>query len=233
MKRILLIAFVLLFLTPKTYAVRPFVTKDATIGHRLWQLETWALFDKYSAQHWNMLTYGVSDEFEVSAGLVWGKSNSTFATPLIETKYLFREYQAGKSAGVAIAAGAFLPTGKDNFIVPGNGAYSLLAITACLGENENIFVHANIGATYLNVENRNSFAAIWRLGAQVKVFEDLHFVGEILAGGPFVPGTGVACHAGFKYSISERIQIDASIGQGNKTPLWAGFGARFVIKCKS
>jgi hypothetical protein len=46
-------------------------------------------------------------------------------------------------------------------------------------------------------------------------------------------GVNYAYQAGFRYFISDLIQVDAEFGQGlsgkEKIPFWLGFGARFVI----
>ena len=60
----------------------------------------------------------------------------------------------------------------------------------------------------------------------------MHVVGEIVAGDPYVPGTGMAYQAGVRYFINDNIQVDAEVGQGisgeQKMPLWVGFGIRFA-----
>jgi len=238
-KHILLAIFILT--ATKTFAVRPFITDDAAVtGHRLVQLETWALFEKVYGQHWAMLAYGFHNRLEVAVGALWGyerpqpeQSKLSFAMPLLEAKYLFREYQSGKPPGVALAAGTFLPGGKGGFVAPGYGAYSLLAVTQCFGKNEDVLIHGNIGVNYLYADRENQFLPIWGLGAQIRACKGLHLVGEIIAGDPYVPGTGTAYHAGFRYFVSDLVQLDASIGQGIageiKVPFWAGFGARIVM----
>ena len=241
MKKKLLISFILFAFATKTFAVRPFITDDAAvIGHRLVQLETWALFEKVYGQHWAMLAYGFQNRLEVAVGALWGyerpqpeQSKLSFAMPLLEAKYLFREYQSGKPPGVALAAGTFLPVGKGGFVAPGYGAYGFMAVTQCFGKNEDVLIHGNIGVNYLYADKGNQFLPIWGLGAQIRAYKGWHLVGEIIAGDPYVPGTGTAYHAGFRYFVSDLFQLDASIGQGiageNKVPFWAGFGARFVM----
>jgi len=241
MKKKLLMALFLFAIATKTFAVRPFITDDAAVtGHRLVQLETWALFEKVYGQHWTMLSFGFHNKLEVAVGALWGydkpqpgQSKLSFAMPLLEAKYLFREYQSGKPPGIALSAGTFLPGGKGEFVAPGYGAYSLLIATQCFGNNEDVLIHGNLGLNYLYADKGNQFLPIWGLGAQVRAYKGLHLVGEIIAGDPYVPGTGTAYHAGFRYFVSEFIQFDTSFGQGiageKKVPFWAGFGARFVM----
>jgi hypothetical protein len=241
MKQRLFAVFLLTAIVTKTYAVRPFITDDAAVvGYRLAQLETWMMFDRFSSQHWFMLGYGLHKRFELSVGAIYGndrpdpeRSEFSYAMPLLQAKFLFREYQPNKLPGVALAAGTFLPTGKGGFVPPGYGAYSFLTVTQCFGEDENVLIHGNIGANYLYVNKEDQLVAIWGLGTQIKAYKGLHVVGEIFSGDPYVPGTGLAYQTGFRYFVSSRIQIDATMGQGlagqNKMPFWAGFGARFVI----
>jgi hypothetical protein len=240
-KNLWLTVFILTAIATKTYAVRPFITDDAAVtGRRLFQIETWGLFDKFSRQHWTMLSYGFNERLEMAVGGVWGydrpqleQSKFSYATPLIEAKFLFREYEPNKLPGIALAAGTFLPAGKGAFVPQGKGAYSFLAITQCFGKNDNVLIHGNLGVNYLYADKGNQFLPVWGLGTQIKTYKGLHVVAEIVAGDPYVPNTGIAYQAGFRYFISDLIQVDMEIGQGitgeNRVPFWAGFGARFVL----
>jgi hypothetical protein len=241
MKQLFFIVFFSIVIMANVFAVRPFITDDAAvIGRKQWQLETWALFEKNQGEHWMMLAYGLAPNLEVAIGSQWGfiqnengKNEFSLAMPLLEAKYLFREYESGKFPGIALATGTFLPMGKGEFVAPGRGAYSFLALTQCFGENEDILIHGNIGTNYLRVNNENQFTSIWGIGTQIRAYKGLHLVAELIAGDPYVPGTGTAYHIGFRHFISDDIQVDASIGQGiagkEKVPFWLGFGARFVL----
>ena len=240
MKRLFFAFFILI--ATQTYAVRPFITDDAAVvGRRLVQLETWTLFEKGSGEHWMMLAYGFTPRLEVALGTLWGYAENPFskrnefslAAPLIEAKYLLREYKSGEFGGVALSAGSFLPTGTGEFVAPAWGAYGILMYTHCFGENEDVLIHGNIGVNWLRENKANDFLPIWGIGTQIRAYRGLHLVAELIAGDPYVPGTGMAYHVGFRHFISDYIQVDASIGQGiageNKVPLWFGFGARFVM----
>ena len=123
-KQLLIITFILTTISTTTFAVRPFITDDAAvIGHRLFQLETWALIDNSAGEYWMMWAYGPTKRLEVAIGSIFGYDKSrtgrpefTFATPLLEAKYLFREYETGKFPGIALAVGTFLPTGRGDFV---------------------------------------------------------------------------------------------------------------------
>ena len=224
----------------KIYAVRPFITDDAAVvEHKSMQLETWFLFDKFSGQHWIMLSYGACKHLECAIGSVFGYNKSqtnskdfSFATPLLEVKYLFCDYESNRPPGVALVLGTFLPSGKGEFVAPGYGAYSFLAATQCFGDDENVLIHGNIGGNYLYANNENQFIPILGLGTQIKAYKGLHIVGEIVAGDPYVPKSGIAYQAGFRYFINDNIQVDAEVGQGitgkHTMPLWIGFGIRFA-----
>jgi len=241
MKKLLLPIFILTTVVSNIHAVRPFITDDAAVtGHKLFQISTWGNFERLSRQHWTLLTYGFSEQLEMTIGGVWGyyrpqseQLKFSCAAPLLEAKYLFREYQPNKLPGIAMAAGTFLPAGKGEFVPQGKGAYSFLAVTQCFGKDENVLIHGNLGANYLYADKKNQFLPIWGLGTQIKTYKTLHVVGEIVAGDPYVPGSGLAYQAGFRYFVSDLIQIDMEMGQGitgeNRVPFWAGCGARFVI----
>jgi len=241
MKKIILTGFILAVISTKTFAVRPFITDDAAvIGHRLFQFETWTLFDRPSAQHWAMLAYGPTDRLEVAIGALWGidrtlpSNEVSFAVPLLEAKYLLRPYESGSFPGVAISAGTFLPWGRGDFVEPAFGAYGILMLTQSFGSNEDLLIHGNLGINYLNADSKqDQFIPFWGLGTQIRVFRGLHLVGEIISGDPYVPGTGLAYHTGFRHFVNDYIQFDLTFGNGiageEKIPRWFGFGVRFVI----
>ena len=241
MKQLFLATLIFIAVTTKIFAVRPFITDDAAVvGERLLQLETWLIFDKFSGQHWMMWAYGPHKQLEMAVGAVFGYEQSqpkytkfSYAMPLLEMKYLFGEYKHNKPPGIASVTGTFLPTGKGEFVAPGYGAYSFMAITQCFGKDENILIHGNIGLNYLYINKENQFVLFWGLGTQIKIHKDLHFVGEFISGDPYVSETGVAYQTGFRYFINDHIQIDAEVGQGltgqDKMPFWCGLGLRLVI----
>jgi hypothetical protein len=240
-KQKIFIAFFSILITTNVFAVRPFITDDAAVvGRKTLQLETWALFDKFSGEHWAMFGYGVSKQLELSVGGVWGydkpqfgRSELSFAAPLLQAKYLFREFESGKPPGIAMAVGTALPTGKGEFVPTGHGVYGFLAVTQCFGENETILIHGTAGLNYLNIDNKNQYIGFWGIGTQIKTYKGLHIVGEIVSGDPFAPGTGATYQTGFRYFVSDDFQLDATIGQGfagkEKVLFWGGFGARFVF----
>lgn len=226
--------------TFKSYAVRPFITDDArVVGIRLGQYETWLRFDQHAWQHWNMVAYGPSKRLELALGFVHGVDaprselkGYSYAIPLIQAKYLLREYKPNKLPGVALVAGSFLPGGKGAFKAPGYGTFGFLAITQCFGEDENVLIHGNIGFNYVKYATSNYSVMTWGLGTQIKTIGGLHAIAEVFSGDPYVPGSGLAYQAGFRHFVSDFVQLDITIGQGisgeNKLPLWYGGGIRLV-----
>ena len=234
----------LLFCLPAfpAFAVRPFITDDAAVvGRRLAQLETRLMFDRFGGGHWAMLAYGPHERVEVAVGGVWGydrllqpkRTEIGYAAPLVEVKYLFRDYNTDKFPGVALVGGTFLPAGRGDFAPPGPGAYSYLALTQCFGKDERVLLHGNLGVNYLRVGGKDDFAATWGLGTQIKAYKGLHLVGEVVSGDPYIAGSGLLYQTGVRYFVSDLLQLDATLGQGlageNKVPFWAGLGARMVM----
>jgi hypothetical protein len=240
MKQAVFVIIVWLLMLMRLEAVRPFITDDARIvGYRLAQWETWLRVDRYSGQQWHMLAYGPHKRLELTAGAVWGydrplpdQAELSYAMPLIQGKFLFREYQPNKPPGVALVAGSFFPAGKGAFVPQGYGTFGFLTISQCFGEKEDLLIHANLGGNYLYVDQAGQLVSTWGIGSQVKLYKGFHLVGEVFSGDPYIPGTGLAYQAGFRHFISEWIQIDATFGQGlagqHKMPFWGSIGARFV-----
>jgi hypothetical protein len=238
MRRSFFIIF--LFTVSNSFAVRPFITDDArVVGNRLFQWESWFRFDKESWQHWNMYAYGPNNRWELALGFVHGfeaprteMQGYSYAIPLLQVKYLIREYKPNKVPGVALAAGSFLPGGLGAFKAPGHGAFAFLTLTQCFGEQENVLIHGNLGVNHVKYSHFDYTVITWGLGTQIKTFGGLHTIGEIFSGDPYVPGSGIAFQAGFRHIISDYVQLDFTFGKGlsgqNQLPFWYGAGVRLV-----
>jgi hypothetical protein len=155
-----------------------------------------------------MAAYGPHKRIELTLGTVFGydKPNPTltefsYALPLIQGKILFREYEVNKPPGLAVVAGTFLPGGRGAFVPQGYGAFSFLTLSQCFGEGEKILVLANLGANFLFINNDSQFVSTWGFATQIKVYEGLHFVGEVFSGDPYIPGTGLAYQTGIRHFI--------------------------------
>jgi hypothetical protein len=241
-KKTLLAVFCVTLFAPNIYAVRPFITDDAAITeYRHFQLETWAQFDRNSGQHWALLGYGLTERLELSIGGVWGydrpnpnQTEFSFALPILQAKYLFREIKPNSFPGIAAVLGTSLPFGRGEFVPPGYGAYGFLVATQALGRDERVLIHGNIGLSYFrDRENgEDNFIPNWGLGVQARMFGGFHIIGEIFDGDPYIPEAGLVYQAGFRHYISDSLQLDATVGQGigrGETPFWISFGARIVM----
>ena len=231
----------LLFFFTDAQAVRPFITDDArVVGLRLAQCETWLRLDKHAWQQWAMFAYGPTKKWELALGFVHGveipgteKKQYSYAIPLIQAKYLIREYVPNKTPGIAIAAGSFLPGGRGVFKAPGYGAFGYVSLTQCFGKEEQVLIHANIGSSYLQYSSNDYHAVMtWGIGTQIRTLGGLHLIGELFSGDPYVPGSGLAYQTGFRHFVSNFVQLDLTAGQGisgdNKLAFWYGGGIRVV-----
>lgn len=238
MKRTLLAGLIVFFFT-FSYGIRPFITDDARIvGARLAQCESWIRLDDLSCQQWNVAAYGPNDRLEISLGLVHGielspiaKNQYSYAMPLIQSKYLLKEYVPNKTPGIAIITGTFLPFGKGDFKAPNFNAFGYLALTESLGNNDLVLIHGNLGANYMHSQS-GDLTVTWGVGTQIRTFGGLHFVGEVFSGDPYVPGSGMAFQTGFRYFVNDFVQVDVTMGEGfagqHKLPLWGSLGVRMV-----
>ena len=230
----------LLFCGLNCFAVRPFITDDArVVGWKLAQYETWLRFDQHAWQHWNMWAYGPNRRVELALGFLHGieslgheDKKYSYAVPLLQAKYLVKEYKPNGLPGVAVAAGSFLPGGAGAFKAPGYGGFAYTAVTQCFGLQENILIHGNLGINTVQMEDNNYTVLTWGLGTQIKAFRGLHLVGEVFSGDPYVPGSGLTFQAGFRHLLSNFVQLDFTAGRGisgrNVLPFWYGAGVRLV-----
>ena len=222
--------------------VRPFITDDArVVGDRLAQLESWIRVDKEAAQHWILGAYGPHPILELTAGGVYGyqienesKKTFTYALPLLQAKFLFKEYKPNKAPGFGMVVGTFLPVGRGSFKPSGYGTFGYLTVSQCFGEGEKFLFHGNLGGNYLHVDGSNNLIATWGLGTQIKAYKGMHIVGEVFSGDPYIPGTGTSWQAGYRYFFSDLFQIDMTVGNGIAgevvMPFWFSAGIRIVTE---
>jgi hypothetical protein len=207
--------------------VRPFITDDArVVGKELAQLETWVRLDKESGQHWILGAYGPNSHLEITAGGVYGyqidhhsKSNFSYALPLIQAKVLFKEYKPNQSPGVGVVIGTFLPAGYGAFKPAGYGTFGYLMVSQSFGEGDKLLLHANVGGNYLHINGDDKLINTWGFGTQIN---------------PYIPGTGTAFQGGYRYFISDMVQIDTTVGKGiagaTIMPFWFSAGIRIVTR---
>jgi hypothetical protein len=227
---------------PTEPTVRPFITDDArVVGNRLAQAEAWFRLDRESGQQWLLGAYGPNNRLELTAGGVFGyfrpegeSSTFSYALPLLQAKYLIREYGPGRGPGYGFVLGTFLPVGTGEFKPPGYGTFGFLTISQCFGEREDVLIHANLGYNFLHVDRSNEWQGTWGLGTQVRALGGFHLVGEIFSGDPYVPGSGLSYQVGFRHFFSDLVQVDMTLGKGiagqNPLPLWGSAGVRIVTE---
>lgn len=218
--------------------VRPFITDDArVVGLRLGQMESWARLDKESFQQWLLFAFGPTPWLELTIGGVGGwdiaERHISYALPLLQAKFLFREYRSNEFPGIGAVIGTFLPGGSGLLRPPGYGTFGFLTISQCIGEGEQFLFHGNIGASYLHIDGSNTIIPTWGLGTQIRLLDGFHVVGEVFSGDPYIPGVGLSYQLGFRHFFSDMLQIDATIGNGiSGNPalsLWGSAGVRIVF----
>ncbi len=224
-------------------AVRPFVTDDArVVGAGNAQIETSVHGDKTFLQNLNLFAIGPTDRLEATLGFVGGipregdaKGKLEFAGPILQLKYLVFDPQPNSYPGLAFAAGNVPPIGGEAIRVPSSVWFLYVAATESLFNNDRVLIHANLGAVSAREEGEvRKIDVTWGVGAQVRLWRGLHSVTEIFSGDPYSGGTGGAIQAGFRYIISDDIQVDATFGSG----LWGtprldtffGAGLRIVFE---
>ena len=245
-KTVLILAILTLLAIPDAWAVRPFITDDATlIGRKRMEFANWTLIDKHSGQLWHSLNIGLNDWAEISVAGIWGYDKSgddrrtkmSFTAPLVQAKFLIRDYKPNGLPGITMAIGSDFPFGSGAFVPNGHGAFSFLSATQCIGENENILIHAQFGGTYLREERKDYANYNWGIGTQIKVYKGLHGIGEFISGDPYVHNAGIGYQLGVRQFISDDLQVDFAVGNGlgggdNRMPLWISCGIRWVLPSK-
>lgn len=233
---------------PSALAVRPFITDDArVVGMHQAQLESWARWDEHSQQHWTVAALGPVAPLELSIGAVHGlaihddRHRYSLAAPLLQAKLLLHEARSNQWPGVALIAGSFLPFGFGGFQSPPNG-FAYLAATQVIGEDD-VLVHTNVGVagaaiaepssrTPQELERHARLRFTWGLGTQIRVYRSINLALETFTGDPYAEVGGGAAQAGFRFILSEHVQLDATGGSGvwgkQQMAAWASAGLRLV-----
>jgi hypothetical protein len=244
--KILILAVAILFNIPYAWAVRPLITDDAAlVGRNRMEIANWLQFDKYSGQLWHSANIGLHDRVELTVAMFWGYAQSgndnsmgmSLTAPLLQSKILIRDYVPDGFPGIIIAVGSNLPFGTGAFVPDGYGVFSFVAVTQCIGKDENVLIHTNIGGTYLCENKKNLHGLTWGIGTQIKIYKGLHGIGEFVSGDPYVHDTGIAYQLGIRQFISDNLQVDFACGNGigggeNRMPFWISSGVRYVLSLK-
>ncbi len=237
------VALLLILCSPRpAMAVRPFVTDDAAVvGEKLFLLETSLRLDKTRFQNMNLLAYGPTEKLELTVGFIDGflsegeeaTGRFSIAGPMAQAKYLFKEPTPNGLPGIAAVVGFNSPYGTNNFGNASWGAFTYLALTQSLGENDRVLIHGNIGAAYGKPEDAWKTITTWGIGTQIRLIGGLHSVAEIFSGDPYSQTSGQAFQVGFRYFVSRNVQIDATVGSGlggsPEIDTWAGCGLRVIF----
>jgi len=231
----------ILLIPPSAMAVRPFVTDDANVvGKNLFNFETSLRWDKTQLQHLNLIAYGPTEKLELTMGFTDGflfegedTGRISIAGPLGQVKYLFKDVTPNGLPGVACVVGVGAPYGNNNFGNPSWSEFAYLAVTESLGQKDAVLIHANVGVNYAKPEDAWKYSALWGVGTQIRIIGELHGVGEIFYGDAYSGDSTGAFQVGLRYFISEKVQVDATVGSGlwgDKQPnTWVGCGLRLVF----
>ncbi|MBX2962723.1 MAG: hypothetical protein KF687_09435 [Cyclobacteriaceae bacterium] len=201
--------------------VRPFITDDSrVVGDHHTQLESWVRVDKHGFENWILGAYGPNDWLELTIGGVWGydrgveEKRLAYALPLIQAKFLFKEYYPNKLPGIGAVVGTFLPYGQGTVKPEGYGTFGFVTISQSFGEGDQVLLHLNGGGNYLHVANEDELIGTWGFGTQIHTRKGFHLVAEIFSGDPYVPGSGISYQVGFRHFFSDLFQIDMTYGKG-------------------
>ncbi len=237
----------ILLATPSAHAVRPFITDDArVVGKHQAQLETWIRRDRGSTQHWVVPAFGPTAAIEVALGGLHGSSENpqpahyALGAPLLQAKLLAHAAVTDGLPGVAFIGGTFLPFGFGGFEAPPSG-FLYMALTEALHGDAYLF-HANLGVTGARIEERDNvrqsvirrdrFRVTWGLATQLHIVSVMHLAAEVFSGDPYAEVSGGAGQAGFRFVLSDHVQLDSAIGSGlwgePRISLWGSLGVRLV-----
>lgn len=218
------------------------MTDDArVVGRGLVQLESWVRRDRLSLQHWVLPAAGPTDWLELSLGGVHGAgqlgadpSLPTYAIggPVAQGKFLLHEAIPNHLPGAAIVVGGIAPAGRGGFQAPGWSGFSYLAVTQAFIKEDDFLIHANVGVSTVAAEGLTAPKVTWGLGTQVETIYDIHLIGEVFSGDPYVQGAGGAYQLGTRVIFNPHLQLDATWGGGlwgdTLMPVWVSSGVRMV-----
>jgi len=238
------VAFMIALWVPHpALAVRPFITDDARIaGPREFQIETSVRVDKERVQNLNVISIGVMDKLEASFNFIDGfmledetKYNLSIAGPGFQLKYLFTDVKTSSFPATGVVVGFVPPwgAGSQNFSPPSWSDYVYLAITKYFFKDwESLNLHINLGFTN-SYDEKVKTHSTWGIGIQSHLFNKLYICTEFFSGDPYAITPGALFQIGFRYFISDRMQLDVSTGKGlygePMLDYYAGFGFRVVF----
>jgi hypothetical protein len=226
------------------HAVRPFITDDARIASpEEFQIETSLRVDQERFQNLNVFSFGIIKKLEGSFNFIDGfmlegdtKRRLSIAGPVFQLKYLFTDGKTSTFPATALVAGASPPygLGSATFANPAWSSYTYLAITEFFFKDlETLNLHINIGinTSYTDGGARGSLS--WGVGLQSHLITKLYLCTEVFQGDPYAITPGALYQIGFRYFISDHMQMDIATGKGiYGDPMlgrYVSFGLRYVF----
>ena len=245
-KKILIIAATIIFFMPQVRAVRPFITDDAAlIGKRRFELANWGYYSNNGLEIWHSINNGITDWCEVTLAGVWGfdgEKNFTCTLPLLQAKFMFRDYEPNGIPGITCAVGSNMPWGMGAFMATGYGAFAFVTATQCIGTDEQFLLHLQLGGTFIHNTDIDETTGkktgtqkgfVLGVGAQTKIYKGLHLVSELVQGDPYDSRAPMMYQLGIRQFVSDRLQIDCAFGGAFKDTGRSGFwitgGIRYVL----
>jgi len=242
-KKVSLILIVLtIFSVDPAWAVRPFITDDASvIGYKRVEIANWMYVSDAGSEFWHSANIGLTDWCELTVAGFWGfsKDNNgkefSYTVPLLQSKFLIRDYEPNSLPGLTVAVGGDLPWGKGAYVADGYGTFGFASATQCIGEDENVLIHGQVGGAFIKNQKNKEFKGglVFGLGTQVKVYKGFHLIGEIVNGDPYIQNAGSQYQLGIRQFVSDKLQFDCAYGGGiggeARASSWITAGIRYVL----
>lgn len=222
---------IIFLLTSSVFAGRPLITDDAdVVGHRVFQLETWAFVDENSFQHWIVPTIGLG-KFEINASAVHGTTligeearTYTFSGPILQGKYQLQKH-------VAFSGGVIAPYGTGPFITETWDYFFYGAFSTVLMPDE-LALYLNVGQQTRRQSENPEPVMLWGVALEHRTFEKAHIFLETTNGDVIALNPGISTQTGLRYDYTETFQIDGTVGTGltgePKLPFWVTVGIKTV-----
>ena len=238
---LILAALTMLAVNPAR-AVRPFITDDASlIGYKRIEIANWMYISDMGSEFWHSANLGLTNWSELTVAGFWGFGKDddgkkfSYTVPLLQAKFLLRDYEPNSLPGVTFAIGSDLPWGKGAYIADGYGSFGFASATQCFGEDENVLIHAQAGGAFIKDKEDKKFKGglVFGLGTQVKIYKGFHGIAEIVNGDPYIQNAGAQFQMGVRQFVSDKLQVDCAYGSGiggdSRMSSWITAGIRYVL----
>jgi len=220
-----IVLLVILMIANPVMAVRPFITDDARIASpKEFQIESSLRVDQERFQNLNVFSFGIIKNLEGSFNFIDGfmledetKGKVSIAGPGFQLKYLFADGKTSNFPATALVVGASPPygLGSETFANPSWSSYTYLAVTKFFFKDlETLNLHINIGINNSYEEGGVKSSLSWGVGIQSHLIHKLYFCAELFQGDPYAITPGALYQVGFRYFISDNMQMDIATGKG-------------------